>query len=217
MIKAILFDFDYTLGDREKYAYECYKTILSKHTDASDPVAFEAVLQDCMIWDQQGDVNKKYLKDKLREVYGIELPYEDFNTYWDSQLWQYCVLYPDSENVLRELGKKYKLGIITNGPADGQMKKLQKSGAYRYFGENAVTISGACGLKKPDPEIFRYACRRLGVLPQESVYVGDLYQKDILGALKSGMEAVWICRNSSGINSTGQKVIHRISELLEMY
>ena len=62
MIKAILFDFDYTLGDREKYAYECYKTILSKHTDTSDPVAFEAVLQDCMIWDQQGDVKINSVK-----------------------------------------------------------------------------------------------------------------------------------------------------------
>lgn len=216
MIKAILFDFDYTLGDREKYAYACYRDILRENTSIKDPVEFEAVLQDCMIWDQKGDVNKKYIKEKLNEVYDIRLPYNDFNTYWDSRLWQYCEMYPDSEPTLKELEKRYKLGIITNGPSEGQRNKLRKSGADKYFAESAVVISGECGMKKPDPEIFRYACGKLNVLTEESVYVGDLYQKDILGARRAGLETVWIC-SGRGICGTDQKIIHRISELVDLY
>ena len=53
-IKAVFFDFDDTLGDREYYAYECAKTILKKSTDIKDPIVFESILQDWMLWDEKG-------------------------------------------------------------------------------------------------------------------------------------------------------------------
>ena len=62
-MKAVFFDFDDTLGNREIYAYRCYKDILKQHCHIEDPIEFEAVLQQVMIFDQHGDVNKAYVAE----------------------------------------------------------------------------------------------------------------------------------------------------------
>jgi putative hydrolase of the HAD superfamily len=54
---------------------------------------------------------------------------------------------------------------------------------------DAAVISGEVGLHKPQPEIFRLACERLGVEPIESVFVDDL-RENCAGAEAVGMTAV---------------------------
>jgi FMN phosphatase YigB (HAD superfamily) len=46
-------------------------------------------------------------------------------------------------------------------------------------------------LRKPQPEIFYRAIERLGVLAQNSIFVGDNPEADILGAKNAGMQAIW--------------------------
>lgn len=48
------------------------------------------------------------------------------------------------------------------------------------------------GLRKPDPAIFRLALGRLGLGPQEAVYVGDSYGHDALPAIGLGLGAVLV-------------------------
>ena len=51
---------------------------------------------------------------------------------------------------------------------------------------DATVISGDVGLHKPQPEIYRLACERLGVEPGESVFVDDL-RENVVGAEAVGM------------------------------
>lgn len=53
-----------------------------------------------------------------------------------------------------------------------------------------VIDSGAVGVEKPDPEIFRLALTRAGVTAAEAVYVGDLYSVDVRGARAAGVDAI---------------------------
>ena len=129
-IRAIFFDFDDTLGDRESYAYDCYRAILEENTQIGDPVEFEAIVQDCMIWDEKGNCNKRHVAEMLRKNYGIELPYENFHAYWDTRLWQFAHPYTETREVLEELKKRYIIGIITNGPSDGNHFRGDSSGIY---------------------------------------------------------------------------------------
>ena len=46
----------------------------------------------------------------------------------------------------------------------------------------------------PVPRVFRFALRRGGVDPAESVYVGDSWDADYVGARNAGMLAVWLNR-----------------------
>lgn len=48
------------------------------------------------------------------------------------------------------------------------------------------------GIKKPNPEIYLRATRRLGVDPSETVFVGDGGSNELQGATDVGMTAIWI-------------------------
>jgi putative hydrolase of the HAD superfamily len=61
---------------------------------------------------------------------------------------------------------------------------------------DAVVISGEVGMHKPEPEIFRLGAHRIGLLPQECVFVDDL-RENCAGAEAVGMTAV-LHRGASG-------------------
>jgi len=54
---------------------------------------------------------------------------------------------------------------------------------------DAVVISGEVGVNKPEPEIFRLGAERLGVAPEECVFVDDL-RENCTGAEAVGMAAI---------------------------
>jgi putative hydrolase of the HAD superfamily len=57
---------------------------------------------------------------------------------------------------------------------------------------DATVFSALVGKRKPDPEMYRLACERLGVQPAECVYVGDGGSGELTGASVYGMRAVLI-------------------------
>ena len=96
---------------------------------------------------------------------------------------------PGTVEVLERLASRYELGVIAN--SDGTMSRLLKAvGLAGYF--RSITDSGAVGHHKPSPEIFRLALKSMDAQPEESVYVGDIYSVDYLGATGAGMNAVLI-------------------------
>ena len=100
--------------------------------------------------------------------------------------------FPDAEPVLEGLRRRYRLALITNGPPCLQREKLRASGLERFF--EAVVISGELGIGKPDSRIFLHALGRMGLSPQEAVMVGNSLVRDVLGAKRAGLWAVWIRR-----------------------
>ncbi|MBV9774861.1 MAG: HAD-IA family hydrolase [Gemmatimonadetes bacterium] len=92
--------------------------------------------------------------------------------------------------ALEELrGRGYRLGVISN--ADGRVDALLESvGLRSYF--DFVIDSAVVGVEKPDPRIFRMALDRMGVEPEEALYVGDIYEIDVVGARGAGMRAVLV-------------------------
>ncbi|HXE56562.1 MAG TPA: HAD family hydrolase [Gemmatimonadales bacterium] len=86
---------------------------------------------------------------------------------------------------LRRSGRR--LGVVSNG--DGRVDgALAAAGLRRFF--EVVVDSRQVGVEKPDPRIFHAALERLGVRPPEALYVGDVYEVDVLGARAAGMDAV---------------------------
>ena len=120
----------------------------------------------------------------------------------------------DAAAVLSDLQKKYILGIITNGPSDGQRKKLQKSGLLEFFDESHIVVSGDLPFRKPDPRIFLHACEKMNIEPQEAVYVGDLYGRDVIGARRAGLTPIWIQTQGNRKHESDIIVIHTLTELL---
>ena len=82
----------------------------------------------------------------------------------------------------------YKLGIISNLIGENEIPDwLEEDGLDKYF--DCVVLSSVCHLRKPDGEIYRVACRELGVTPEECVSVADNVKRDIPGAKAVGIGA----------------------------
>jgi HAD superfamily hydrolase (TIGR01549 family) len=92
--------------------------------------------------------------------------------------------------AVRQAQQHFRLGLLTNGPADIQRLKVEQAGLAGCF--DAVVVSGEVGVGKPSLEVFRLVLDALAVRPEEAVMVGDSWDRDIKGALAAGISAVWI-------------------------
>src|SRR5207253_8139015 len=79
-----------------------------------------------------------------------------------------------------------RLGIVSN--ADGRVASfVEKAGLADFF--EVIIDSGNVGVEKPNPRIFEIACEAMKIKPEETVYVGDIYEIDVLGARAAGIKA----------------------------
>ena len=94
----------------------------------------------------------------------------------------------DTHDALGRLKRAgLRLGIVSN--SDGRVEEaLAAAGLSTYF--DVVVDSAQAGVEKPDPAIFLPALEALAVTPGEAVYVGDLYEVDVVGARAAGLQAV---------------------------
>jgi len=94
---------------------------------------------------------------------------------------------PGTRYALERIRQQYAIAVISN--ADGRIDAvLRRCGIADCFA--SITDSGIVGHEKPHPEIFEAALREMKAEPAESLYVGDVYSVDYVGATKSGMQAV---------------------------
>lgn len=97
------------------------------------------------------------------------------------------VVRPGTREILLQLARQYRLGVISN--SDGGMENLLRScGLGECF--LGYTDSGRVGCEKPNPAIFEAALRQLSAQPETSLYVGDVYSVDYIGATRAGMQAM---------------------------
>lgn len=106
-------------------------------------------------------------------------------------------LYEGTEEVLRRLHERYRLGVIANQPENARQRLLQ-FGVLQYF--DHLTISGEIGYSKPSPTIFRETLRIIGTAAEKCVMAGDKLTNDIVPAKKLGFRTVWVKQEYGGMN-----------------
>jgi len=117
------------------------------------------------------------LDDRMRDAI-VENTQKSAN--WDQIL-------PGTRNALDRIREQYATAVISN--ADGRIDAvLRRCGIVDCFA--SITDSGNIGHEKPHPAIFAAALREMKADPAESLYVGDVYSVDYVGARKAGMQAV---------------------------
>lgn len=102
-------------------------------------------------------------------------------------------LFKEVPEVMATL-KKYgvKTAIVTNAAQPMTLRdiEIEEHQLLQYFPDCRLSAADA-GVLKPHPGIFQLALERLGVTPQEAVFVGDNPVADIAGAQAVGMQAVF--------------------------
>jgi putative hydrolase of the HAD superfamily len=90
---------------------------------------------------------------------------------------------------LESMSERCPLVLVTN--FYGNMNSVLKEfGIDRYFA--GIVESAVEGVRKPNPDIFRLAVNRLGVLPADAVMIGDSLSKDIIPAMEVGCKTIWL-------------------------
>lgn len=215
-IKAVIFDLDNTIGNRDAYAYSLFKHILVHSIEdiETNPLLLEAMLQDLLLWDAYGDSKKDEIFSKFEKKYKTRILFpEEVGTYWDNNLGNYYVNYEGVYELFDYLKPKYKLGLITNGPSFGQRLKINNSNLKAYF--DCICISEEIRSAKPDRTIFNTCLDKLGVNPEEAIFIGDSFSIDIKGAIDAGMRAIWVRQDPYKPCEYPIKIIQNIRELYE--
>jgi putative hydrolase of the HAD superfamily len=96
--------------------------------------------------------------------------------------------YQDAIRILDALRRTDLLrAVLSNGLTIKQAEKLVRLGLANAFSAGAIFISEEMGVAKPNSKIFTIACQRLGIEPDEALYVGDNAPMDMDPAHEAGL------------------------------
>ncbi len=212
--KAVIFDFDDTLQDRTRAFLEVARWLLSRHMTEVDEAQREQYANEMRTANVGGYVDYSVFFHEFVERW----PFDEGVT-GDRILWEYRRLFPlcsqlfsETVEMLQELRERgYRLGIITNGSALMQNRKLDVTGLRPLL--DVVLVSEDEGIHKPQAELFKRAAERLGVAPENCVFVGDHPINDIAGAKSAGMQVVYLNSRQLDEHPEGVAEITRLRDL----
>jgi putative hydrolase of the HAD superfamily len=102
------------------------------------------------------------------------------------------VVYDDALPVLTDIKQRGLVTGLISNIEKNMNETIEKLGIASKL--DIIVTSLDAGAAKPQPEIFRYALKKVRVQPSESIYVGDQYQVDMAGAKAAGMQGILLDR-----------------------
>jgi FMN phosphatase YigB (HAD superfamily) len=229
-IKAVLFDWDMTLGAAlgDVSAVERTSALLRHAGLSYNHELIEAAKQERQARIEAGRLpgplapqTKQGLivyYQQLLELLGHpealpEVAEEIYNAYAHLPF----VFYPDTLPALEVLAARgLRLAIITNhSPA---IRPVIEGSLGEFIQPQHILISGELDLYKPDRAIFVEAAARLQTPAGRCLYVGDNLEVDAIGAVKFGGYAcgLWCDRSNQPAPDTLPPGVRRITELSQV-
>ncbi|KGA99070.1 L-2-haloalkanoic acid dehalogenase [Alkalihalobacillus alcalophilus ATCC 27647 = CGMCC 1.3604] len=191
MIKTVLFDLDGTLLNRDRSVRNFIEAQYERLNKWVGHVSKEAYITRFLELEKRGYVWKDKVYQQLVGEYEIKGVTPEFLLKdYMNEFKYHCVPFPNLHHMLEQLkSSNYTLGMITNGYGQFQMDNIKALGIEGYF--DAILVSEWEGIKKPDPQIFLRALKRLKASPNESLFVGDHPENDVRAAQNVGIKGVW--------------------------
>jgi HAD superfamily hydrolase (TIGR01662 family) len=209
-LRAVLFDLGHTLVDftrTEEALHAAYDQIRAR----IEAVAYMEVPELLDLVERVAGgvdrlVEQSYRERRLEELnqaelfrealagIGFDLPDDTIEhiVHLDHSAWSNSLtVEPEVLDVLKGLQDAgYAMGLVSNVSLypDLMQRDLERLGLAAYL--KAAVFSSEVGYRKPDARIFRVALERVGVEPQQAVFVGDRLYDDVGGAQAVGMRAV---------------------------
>jgi putative hydrolase of the HAD superfamily len=191
--RAILFDLDDTLNDRQATLKIFVEHFLQEFASKLEPISFD----DLLLEYQRVDAGGYRPRDQVHAMLAESLPWLEpikpltLVTFWYGLFPKLSVPMPHARETLIALQSRgIKLGLVTNGKTRVQQQKLETLGLQEFF--DPILISEHLGIKKPDSRIFEIALEHWELEPAHVWMVGDHPVNDVLGARGAGLTGVWL-------------------------
>lgn len=108
-----------------------------------------------------------------------------------SQLAQSFEVRPETIEVLEWAASFFRRAMISNFDYSPALyDALDRFGIRSAF--ETIVVSDEVGWRKPHRIIFEKTFEKLGIRPEEALFIGDQLYVDVYGALNSRMDVVWI-------------------------
>jgi putative hydrolase of the HAD superfamily len=184
--RAVIFDLDDTLYPRAWFVRSGFMAV-ARYLDNEFGIAREATVRA---------LRRFHAKHPGREFQELcreyDLPDAIVPTLVETvRTHEPCIHLPEeSAAVLRQMRGDWRIGILTNGIASTQRRKIEALGLAKLADVVVYATECGTGAGKPDPASFYAVLHRLNVVPARAVFVGDDPAADIAGAARIGMRTI---------------------------
>jgi len=215
LVKGIIFDINGTLVDirtDEGYdeIYRIISNLLSYQGISLDPKSLKDVYFQIMKEQRTASIERhpefdavgifreliaRYATDFTRGLAAVkleQLPLLLAETYRAASRFR-LQLYPGVEETMAQLQSNYRLAAVSDAQTAYAIPELNAVGLLRYF--DPIIISGDVGFRKPHERLFTQALTAMDLNPSEVLYVGNDMYRDVYGAQRVGIKAVFIRSN----------------------
>ncbi len=201
--KHLFFDLDYTLWDFKSNSLDTLKELYVNFNLKSAGIPEESIFieryhfRNDILWDayRKQEIDRDFLRVNrwIRTLNDFQISDKVLAYQLSDAYLKQCALksklLPGAFEALAYLRGKYALHIITNGFDYVQTKKLKHCGLDRFF--QVVITSEEAGCMKPDRRVFDYALLQTDASADASIYIGDNWDVDIIGAKNAGLDQVY--------------------------
>ncbi len=170
MIKAILFDFFDVIRQDAFHAW------MNNHGYTRDDAPGDVSRRMDV-----GEIDGEQFCSELAQIAGqtVEEVKHEFS---ENETFDYGVI-----EYANELGKKYPLALLSNSESSYLRNILIEKDLEKLF--DVILISSEISVAKPDREMFEIALNKLGITPEEAVFIDD-QQKNIEAAKALGIKGI---------------------------
>ncbi|MBS6196710.1 MAG: HAD family phosphatase [Clostridiales bacterium] len=139
--------------------------------------------------------NREWRNRYFTEKYGKDFPLQEFLDGYHRIYEEYEREHgiPKKKGLLELLEllkeKQIPMAVATSTHQEHSVPELKKQGIFSYFQE--IVTGDMVERGKPDPQIYRTACEKLGVLPEKAIALEDSYS-GIRSAHSAGMKVIMI-------------------------
>ncbi|MET8048766.1 HAD-IA family hydrolase [Streptosporangium sp. NPDC005286] len=211
MQRLALFDLDNTLISLD----EAFQVWAGKF--AAEHGLEHGAIDWLLALDRAGCPHREVFFAKVRDRFTLPEPVDELWSRYRQRMPYLVHCRPEVMDGLSRLrASGWKVAIVTNGTADNQLGKIQRTGLAKAV--DAYALSGIEGIRKPDIGLFEVAAKRCGaVLADGGWMVGDNPVTDIGGGRAAGLRTVWLNRETwSGQEHEADHVVTDVLQAMEI-